>query len=74
MKVVDENKTTITSTFERRSMWDNPRYFAHAPGLQKHPVYSEKQGKNYTVSILSKMKLNTLIFLPSLAHEEADIY
>lgn len=23
---------------ERRSKWDKPRYFAQAPGLQKHPV------------------------------------
>jgi len=30
-----------TSTLDRSSEWDNSRYFAHAPGLQKHPVYTK---------------------------------
>jgi hypothetical protein len=43
---------TSTSKFERRSRWDKPRYFAHAPGLQKHPVY-RKKSRQVTKQILS---------------------
>lgn len=32
-----------TSIFERRSACDKPRYFAQAPGLQKHPVYTRTE-------------------------------
>ncbi len=38
-------KIRNTSIFESRSKLDKPRYFAHAPGLQKHPVYTRKHAK-----------------------------
>lgn len=45
-----------TSMFERRSACDKPRYFAQAPGLQKHPVYTrteEREGEKDKVKFKS---------------------